>query len=430
MAALAADPPACVVPMLHGESGEDGAIREVLDLLGDPVRRVGSGRLPHGVRQAGRQVGRRAGRHRHAGVGLPAARDVPRARRRPGDGRRWWLGSGCRSSSSPPAAARRWAARWSAAADELPDAMVNAFAYGAGGADRDASWRAPRSPSPSSTTAPAPGRCPRSRSGPTAASTTTPRATPPGSTEFTVPAELPDAVLAECARVAVAAHEALGLRDLSRSDLIVDDDGTVWFLEVNVAPGFTETSLVPLSVEAAGLDLGEVLAALGPGGVRARCPGAALSERHLLGDHPARQARLPGSRPADHVHRARAPPAHRRRPARGQPHQLRRLRLCRVPASTRSAAGAVHGQARALRPPHHRADHARLPPHRGRPRRRERSLAVAPRLPRPRRGGRHLPRGHHLPGHGDQGAQDRRGPDRRRGRRPARSPSCCGAPSA
>ena len=76
--------------------------------------------------------------------------------------------------------------------------------------------------------------------------------------------------LAECARVAVAAHEALGLRDLSRSDLIVGDDGTVWFLEVNVAPGFTETSLVPLSVEAAGLDLGEVLAVAGAGRRRAR----------------------------------------------------------------------------------------------------------------------------------------------------------------
>ena len=49
-----------------------------------------------------------------------------------------------------------------------------------------------------------------------------------------------------CARVALLAHEALGLRDLSRSDLIVDDEGRVWFLEVNVAPGFTETSTVPL----------------------------------------------------------------------------------------------------------------------------------------------------------------------------------------
>jgi D-alanine-D-alanine ligase len=83
-----------------------------------------------------------------------------------------------------------------------------------------------------------------------------------GATEFTVPADLPDDVLAGCARVAVAAHEALGLRELSRSDLVVDGDGAIWFLEVNVAPGFTETSLVPLSVEAAGLDLGEVLASL------------------------------------------------------------------------------------------------------------------------------------------------------------------------
>ena len=83
-----------------------------------------------------------------------------------------------------------------------------------------------------------------------------------GSTEFNVPAKLSDELAAECARVAVVAHEALGLRDLSRSDLIVDADGTVWFLEVNVAPGLTETSTVPLSVTAAGLDLGELVADL------------------------------------------------------------------------------------------------------------------------------------------------------------------------
>jgi D-alanine-D-alanine ligase len=83
-----------------------------------------------------------------------------------------------------------------------------------------------------------------------------------GSTEFVVPAKLPDELAAECARVAVTAHETLGLRDLSRSDLIIDPDGTVWFLEVNVAPGLTETSTVPLAVSAAGLDLGELMAEL------------------------------------------------------------------------------------------------------------------------------------------------------------------------
>ncbi len=79
-----------------------------------------------------------------------------------------------------------------------------------------------------------------------------------GATEFVVPAELPDEQAAACARVAVTAHRALGLRDLSRSDLVVGADGTVWFLEVNVAPGMTETSLVPLALEAAGLELGAV----------------------------------------------------------------------------------------------------------------------------------------------------------------------------
>jgi D-alanine-D-alanine ligase len=83
-----------------------------------------------------------------------------------------------------------------------------------------------------------------------------------GATEFVVPATLDDAVAAECARVAETAHTSLGLRDLSRSDLIVDSEQNVWFLEVNVAPGMTETSLVPLSVDAAGLDLGTLLSEL------------------------------------------------------------------------------------------------------------------------------------------------------------------------
>ena len=83
-----------------------------------------------------------------------------------------------------------------------------------------------------------------------------------GSTEFIVPADLPESLAAECRRTAVAAHESLGLRDLSRSDLMIDPEGRIWFLEVNVAPGFTETSTVPLSIAAAGLDLGEVCADL------------------------------------------------------------------------------------------------------------------------------------------------------------------------
>ena len=57
-------------------------------------------------------------------------------------------------------------------------------------------------------------------------------------------------------------HDVLGLRDLSRTDLIITPDGRPTFLEVNVAPGMTETSAVPLAVEAAGWSLGKMCADL------------------------------------------------------------------------------------------------------------------------------------------------------------------------
>jgi D-alanine-D-alanine ligase len=57
-------------------------------------------------------------------------------------------------------------------------------------------------------------------------------------------------------------HEVLGLAGLSRTDAIVTPDGEVHFLEVNVSPGLTETSMFPMAVEAAGHELGDVLARL------------------------------------------------------------------------------------------------------------------------------------------------------------------------
>lgn len=82
-----------------------------------------------------------------------------------------------------------------------------------------------------------------------------------GSTRFITPAEVPDEVAAACADMALRVHERLHLRDISRTDIIIRD-GVPYFLECNVAPGMTETSLVPLELEAAGLDLGELCEAL------------------------------------------------------------------------------------------------------------------------------------------------------------------------
>jgi D-alanine-D-alanine ligase len=79
-----------------------------------------------------------------------------------------------------------------------------------------------------------------------------------GMTTYHTPARLPAEVADAVAEAAIRAHTMLGLRDLSRTDAIVTADGVVQFLEVNVAPGMTETSLLPMAVEAAGLDLGDV----------------------------------------------------------------------------------------------------------------------------------------------------------------------------
>jgi D-alanine-D-alanine ligase len=77
-----------------------------------------------------------------------------------------------------------------------------------------------------------------------------------------LPAPLPEHALAAAADAAVLAHTVLGLRDLSRTDLIVDDDGTPWFLEASVSPGLTETSVLPLAAAEAGRPLGQLLADL------------------------------------------------------------------------------------------------------------------------------------------------------------------------
>lgn len=83
-----------------------------------------------------------------------------------------------------------------------------------------------------------------------------------GLTTWHTPARLPAPVADEVASTALAAHKALGLRDLSRVDLIVSSSGEAHVLEVNVSPGMTETSLLPLAAQAAGLDFGDVLARL------------------------------------------------------------------------------------------------------------------------------------------------------------------------
>ncbi len=83
-----------------------------------------------------------------------------------------------------------------------------------------------------------------------------------GATEFFVPGRLSEVASTAAAEAALTAYRVLGHQHLSRMDLIIDADGRPWFLEGNISPGMTETSLVPLAIEAAGLDASVVYAGL------------------------------------------------------------------------------------------------------------------------------------------------------------------------
>jgi D-alanine-D-alanine ligase len=96
-----------------------------------------------------------------------------------------------------------------------------------------------------------------------------------GATEFFCPARLTPQTTDAVTEVALLAHRTFGLRHLSRTDLVVDQQGRPWFLEVNVAPGMTETSLLPQSVEAAGAETGALyrqLVELAAGEERSEAP--------------------------------------------------------------------------------------------------------------------------------------------------------------
>ncbi len=78
-----------------------------------------------------------------------------------------------------------------------------------------------------------------------------------GATEYIVPAEV-EPEISECiSDFAVQAHKLLGCSGYSRSDFRVDSEGRVYILEVNTAPGMTETSLVPKAARAIGVSMSE-----------------------------------------------------------------------------------------------------------------------------------------------------------------------------
>jgi len=257
---LAASPADAVFIALHGATGEDGALRAVLDLAGVPY--VGSPAAACRLawdKPAAKSVVRSAGLTTPDWVALPhstfrelgagAVLDLMVAR------------LGLPLMVKPASGGSALGVQKVARVEDLPAAMVSCFAYGdtvlverfVDGVEVALSvidlGSGPEA-------LPAVEIVPES-----GVFDYTARYTP-GLTEYHTPARLPEDVAVRAAALAVEVHEVLGLRDLSRTDAIVSPDGEVHFLEVNVSPGLTETSMFPMSVEAAGHELGTVLARL------------------------------------------------------------------------------------------------------------------------------------------------------------------------
>ena len=85
----------------------------------------------------------------------------------------------------------------------------------------------------------------------------------PGATEEIVPARLPDETIAEVSDLALKCHQLLGCEGATRTDMIVTEttDGSLepYVLEVNTLPGMTQTSLLPNSARAGGMEFDQLV---------------------------------------------------------------------------------------------------------------------------------------------------------------------------
>lgn len=257
---LSESPPDVIWPALHGASGEDGALRALLGFLGIPYvgSEPGAARLAWDKPTAKVLVER-------AGVSTPASITLPRETFRE-------LGTASVldtvAASLPLPVVVKPAQGGSAqgvtivsTAADLPRAMVDAYTYcdvvlierhvagteiAVGIID----------------SGDGPVALPAVEIEPVSGVYSFEARYNAGETRFFTPARVTDEVAQRAADAALRAHTALGLRHLSRIDLIVDAAGEPQFLEANVLPGLTETSLLPLALEAAGHDLGWVYEAL------------------------------------------------------------------------------------------------------------------------------------------------------------------------
>ena len=80
---------------------------------------------------------------------------------------------------------------------------------------------------------------------------------PAGAQEI-FPADVPDELARQVQMLGLIAHSALRLSHYSRADFRLDENGSLWCLEVNTLPGLSPGSLLPQSAAAAGIPFDEL----------------------------------------------------------------------------------------------------------------------------------------------------------------------------
>ncbi|HET7477857.1 MAG TPA: D-alanine--D-alanine ligase [Dermatophilaceae bacterium] len=253
LAAIEATAPDVVWPVLHGATGEDGGLRDVLATLG--VATVGPG-----AAQCRLTWDKPVAKALVAAAGVAAPRGVALSHAAFRElGAPAVLAAVVRSlglplSVKPARGGSALGLTIVRAASELPAAMVGAYAYGDIAMIEEFVSGTEVAVSVIEGADGTPVPLPAVEIVPDGGVYTYDARYTAGATEFVTPARLTPAVASATAETALTAYRVLGHRHLSRIDLIVDVEGRPWFLEANSSPGMTETSLVPLAVEAAGLD--------------------------------------------------------------------------------------------------------------------------------------------------------------------------------
>ena len=253
-------PPSVVWPVLHGASGEDGALRALLEMLGIPY--VGStadaSRIAWNKPVAKSLVER-------AGVVTPRSITLSRDAFRE-LGAESVLETVTETIDGPlivkPAqGGSAQGVSWVDSPEDLRKAMVHAFTYS------DVALIEQRIIGvevcvPIIDTGDGPRAIPAVEIEPISGHYDFEARYTAGATRFYTPPRLEEGVQKMVSDLALTVFDALGLRDLARVDFIIDSDNTAWFLEASTMPGLTETSSTALALDSAGYDVGGVYAAL------------------------------------------------------------------------------------------------------------------------------------------------------------------------